>query len=75
MTFTTEGADALILEPLSPGKEWKHVLIEVHAATSWKAAPSLWKGVEARRMDDSPHMEDMTIMEEENEGEAEGENE
>jgi hypothetical protein len=29
MTFTTEGADALTLEPLSPSKEWKHVLIEV----------------------------------------------
>lgn len=28
MTFTTEGADALTLEPLSPSKEWKHVLIE-----------------------------------------------
>jgi hypothetical protein len=31
MTFTTEGADALTLEPLSPSKEWKHVLIEVRS--------------------------------------------
>lgn len=29
MTFTTEGADALTLEPLSPSKEWKHVMIDV----------------------------------------------